>query len=163
MNPWHHGCLISCLDEVIWHLSSAPFTYSSPAEFISYSCVTKYHGFSNLRQHIFIISQFPGVRNLDIGLNQVLFLGLTKLKSGCRLGCILLWRFHWEEFASRLIQAGRIHFLEEVLWRAQTPFWLLARSLPWFPVTSLLSTATCFSRTTRRISIQTAKMEYCVM
>lgn len=49
-----------------------------PIVFISYSCDTNYHRFSNLRQHIFIISQFPRVRNSDIGLNWVLLLGSHK-------------------------------------------------------------------------------------
>ena len=101
MNPQHHGCLvISCLEEVIWHFSSIPFTYSSPTVFISYSWLTEYHRFSNLRQHIFIISQFPWVRNLDIGLNWVLFLGSHKTEVRVSAGLHSPLELDW----------GRVHF-----------------------------------------------------
>lgn len=77
-----------------------PPTTTTTTVFISYSCATNYHRFSNLRQHIFIISQFPWVRNLDIGLNWVLLLGSHKTDVRVLAGLHSHLELDW----------GRVHF-----------------------------------------------------
>lgn len=68
-------------------------------------------------------SQGSGIRTL--GWTESSSWGLTKLMSGCWLGCILTWSLIGKELTSKPIQVvGRIHFLV-VIWPSATAFYWL--------------------------------------
>lgn len=91
---------------------------------VFYCFITYYHKLSGLKQHIFTISQFLWVQNLDTA-----YLGhLPRVSQGCNscviLGCGLIWGLAREEsaFVGRLVPCGYrtegVSFLLAVGWRS---------------------------------------------
>lgn len=56
--------------------------------------ITHYHNLNDLKQHMFIISQFPGAEVWH-GLNESFTQNLKKRQSRCQQGYIFIWKPHW--------------------------------------------------------------------
>lgn len=89
---------------------------SALSEFIFYFYITDYHKFSSLRQHTFLIAQFPRVRSLGTALLSTLFRVSQDCSLGIHQAAFSSGGLSREEPPSVLI--GRIYFLGAILPRA---------------------------------------------
>lgn len=90
--------------------------------------------------------------------------GSTRLQPRYWLGCVLTGDLTGEEFVPKLIQVGRIHFLKDVLLKAQASYWLLVGGLPqffakWLPQHGCL----LYQDSKENLSLQSAGMESYMM